>query len=56
VRDAHVCNVVAFEKPDDVIALTARVEVERKQVSVEVLATIILGYLRRALDRFERGV
>jgi hypothetical protein len=54
-HNQHTCEVVQFEKPDDVVALKTGVEVRREQVSVEVQATIILGYLRRALDRFEEG-
>jgi hypothetical protein len=53
-RNQHTCNVVQFEKPDDVVELSTEVEVEREQVSVEAQATIILGYLRQALDRIER--
>jgi hypothetical protein len=53
--DAHVCNVFQFEKPDDVVERTTRVEIKRKQVLVEVQATVILGHLQRALDSFEEG-
>jgi hypothetical protein len=53
-RDAHACNVVVLERPDDVVELTTRVEVEREQVSVEAQATIVLGYLQQALNRIER--
>jgi Protein of unknown function (DUF3102) len=53
-RDAHVCNVVQFEKPDDVVELTTGVEIEREQVPLKAQATIILGYLQLALNRIER--